>query len=77
MLYPEILCSPEEAFKLRGHITTMAELCFARKVMRDYSCKPIDDANDWNLTCMIADVFNAGKITGIRQERKRRASRHT
>ncbi len=72
MLNPEILCSPVEAYKLRRKITTALELNYAMRVMEYYNC-PIDNsAYTWNLVCMIADVFNAGRISGIRQERKRR-----
>ena len=56
MFEHEILCTPYEAFKLRPKITTTLELVYAKKVIEIYGCKPIDNENDWNLTCMIISL---------------------
>lgn len=69
-----ILCSAIEAAKLRRHITGVEELHYAHKITELYGCKPIDQPDNWNLMIMISDVFNAGRISGIRQERRRRAA---
>lgn len=71
----EILCTPMEAYRLRDHLTTVAELRYAYKIIRDYSVKPTDEKNAHLFALCLADVFNAGKISGIRQERRRRAAR--
>lgn len=68
-----ILCSPTESVKLRfDH--TCSEMNWAMETMKIYSCRAVDQMDTWNLAIMIADVFNAGRISGIRQERRRRAA---
>lgn len=71
----EILCTPMEAYRLRDHLTTVTELRYAYKIIRDYSAEQPDEKNAYAIALCLADVFNAGRISGIRQERRRRAAR--
>lgn len=45
---------------------------FLRAMMNVYQCHPIDSDNEWNLVCMLFDIYNAGRIYGIRQERQKK-----
>lgn len=68
-----IKCTPAECVKLRTK-RTPAELAWAEEVMAYYACKP-KKGNDEALTIFVADVFAAGRISGKREERRRR--KHT
>lgn len=48
---------------------------FLRDMMNVYQCRPIDNDNEWNLVCMLFNIYNAGRIYGIRQERASRKGR--
>lgn len=77
-----LLITPAEAVKLSeqsgsflpvGHSAMeIAEYC-TRYFNNLYSdCDP-----DWNYFCMIQAVFEAGRVQGIREERKRRTEGRT
>ncbi|HJG27123.1 MAG TPA: hypothetical protein K8V20_00530 [Subdoligranulum variabile] len=72
----QILCTPREAIKFR-HPHTPAELDWAETISDFYTARPIKgDAT--NFYTFVADVFAAGRISGVREERARRkgAARH-
>lgn len=69
----QICCTPAECVKLRRK-HSQDELNWAAEVMAYYGCRPRkEDGN--NLREFIADVFAAGRISGVREERQRR--KHT
>ena len=68
----QILCSPAECVKRRMY-HTVAELQWAQEIMEFYGCKPINQQNADNFRDFVMDVFVAGRISGIREERARRA----
>ena len=72
----QILCTPREAIKYRQH-RTPAELDWAETISDFYTAHPIKgDAT--NFYTFVAEVFAAGRISGVREERARRkgAARH-
>lgn len=66
----EILITPEEALTLRKHHDE-SELAWAQKMASFYGCRPIKD-NGVNFYTFVADVFHAGRISGLREERNKR-----
>lgn len=67
----QINCTPAECVKLcRKH--SREELDWAAEVMTYYGCSPRKMDGD-NLREFIADVFAAGRISGVREERMRKA----
>lgn len=67
-----ILCTPIEAVKRRREHTD-EELAWAQEIMEFYCCHPIDKENAKNLCNFVMDVFAAGRMSGVREERARRA----
>lgn len=65
-----ILISPEEALKLRKEHDT-SELAWAKQMADYYGCRPVKN-NAENVYAFVADVFNAGRISGMREERAKR-----
>lgn len=63
-----ILCSPTQTVALRYNHTN-EELSWAQDIMKIYGCKPVDPKSYHSVRGMIADVFNAGRVSGIRNER--------
>lgn len=66
----QILCTPREAVKYRQHRTS-AELEWAEHIADLYSAHPIK-RDAINFYTFVADVFAAGRISGVREERARR-----
>lgn len=66
----EINCTPVECVKLRKNHSP-DELAWAAETMAFYGCRPMKGDGD-NLCEFVADVFAAGRISGVREERKRR-----
>lgn len=62
-----ILISPEEALKLRINHDA-SELAWAKRMSDYYGCRPIKN-NAESMYTFVADVFHAGRISGIRQMR--------
>lgn len=61
------LCSPQEALKYRQR-RTAAELKWAQTIAEFYCAHPVrQDAI--NFYTFVADVFAAGRISGVREER--------
>lgn len=69
MVY-EINCTPVECVKLR-RIHDSDLLDWAGEVMALYGCRPLKRDGD-NLAIFVADVFNAGRVSGVREERRKR-----
>ena len=67
----QINCTPAECVKLRRK-HSVDELEWAAEVMAYYGCRPRAEDGD-NLREFIADVFAAGRISGVREERKRKS----
>ena len=67
----QINCTPTECVKLRRK-HSQDELDWAEEVMAYYGCRPRKGDGD-NLREFIADVFAAGRISGVREERRRKA----
>lgn len=68
-----ILCTPAECVKRRKEHST-EELDWAQEIMEFYGCRPIDKENARCLRNFVMDVFAAGRISGVREERMKRAS---
>lgn len=66
----QILCTPREAIKYR-QTRTPAELDWAETISDFYSAHPIK-RDAVNFYTFVADVFAAGRISGVREERARR-----
>lgn len=66
----QINCTPAECVKLRRK-HSQEELDWAAEVMTYYGCRPRKEDGD-NLCNFIADVFAAGRISGVREERRRK-----
>jgi len=69
----QINCTPSECIKFRKD-HTLEELNWAAEAMFYYRCYPIDKEARMNTTEFVADVFEAGRISGVRAERKKRHS---
>lgn len=69
-----ILVTPVQAVKLR-YEHTAEELAWAQEMMEIYGCRPINAENADCMKRFVMDVFHAGRISGLRYERKRRAHR--
>lgn len=69
-----IHCTPVECIKLRRRHTP-EELLWAATVAGMYCCRPKNKDNERCLYEFIADVFAAGRISGVREERKKRAAK--
>lgn len=66
----QIFCTPREAVKYRT-FRTAEEIEWAETIADFYAARPIKtDAH--NFYTFIADVFAAGRISGVREERARR-----
>ena len=69
----KINCTPLECVKLRRkHNSDLLD--WASEVMAIYGCRPAKGDCD-NLREFVADVFAAGRISGVREERRKR--KHT
>lgn len=68
----QILCTPIETVK-RRKAHNEEELKWAQEIMEIYGCRPIDKENAGYLRIFIMDIFAAGRISGVREERARRA----
>lgn len=68
-----IYISPIEAVKLRREHTP-EELEWAAEMAAIYGCRPLKKDSD-NFSIFVADVFLAGRISGVREERIRRSIR--
>ena len=66
----EINCTPVECVKLRRKHDAES-LAWASEIMAIYGCRPMRGNGD-NIREFVADVFAAGRISGVREERKRR-----
>lgn len=67
----QINCTPHECIKFRK-VHTHDELAWAFEVMLYYRCRPISKESRINTAQFVADVFEAGRISGVREERKRK-----
>lgn len=65
-----ILCTPREAVKYRQP-RTRAELEWAEYIADLYTARPLK-TDAINFYVFVADVFAAGRISGVREERARR-----
>ena len=71
----QILCTPREAIKYRqSH--TVEEMDWAMTIPDFYSAHPIR-RDAINFYTFVADVFAAGRISGVREERARRKKAHS
>lgn len=66
----QILCTPREAIKYRQR-RTPAELDWAETISDFYTAHPVR-GDVTNFYTFVADVFAAGRISGVREERARR-----
>ena len=66
----QILCTPREAIKYRQN-RTPAELDWAEAISDFYTARPFKGGASYFYT-FVADVFAAGRISGVREERARR-----
>lgn len=66
----QILCTPREALKYRQSHTA-EEMDWAMTIADFYSAHPIR-RDAINFYTFVADVFAAGRISGVREERARR-----
>lgn len=67
-----ILIKTDEAILLRAPNYTAAELAWAKSMAMCYGARPLkSDGNCFYH--FIVDVFNAGRISGKREERSRRS----
>ena len=65
-----ILCTPVEAVKYRNSHTPQ-ELAWAKDIADLYCARPLkSDATQFYT--FLADIFMAGRISGVREERARR-----
>lgn len=70
----QINCTPYECLKFR-RCHTYRELAWASEIMVYYRCRPISKADRMNFANFVADVFEAGRISGVREERNKRKSK--
>lgn len=70
----QINCTPYECIKFRKRHTDK-ELAWAAEIMACYRCRPITKVDRMNFADFVADVFEAGRISGVREERKKRKSK--
>lgn len=66
----KILCTPAEAIQLRTD-RTQQEIEWAQEIARFYQARPLK-SDALNFYTFVADVFAAGRISGVREERIRR-----
>lgn len=66
----QILCTPREAVKYRAKHTE-SELDWAETIA-DFYCAHPTKQSAANFYTFVADVFAAGRISGVREERARR-----
>lgn len=66
----KILCTPREAVKYRAE-RTFSEIEWAHEIANLYSARPLK-SDALNFYTFVADVFAAGRISGVREERARR-----
>lgn len=66
-----ILCAPVECVKRRKEHNE-EELAWAQEIMEMYGCRPINKENARCMRDFVMDVFAAGRISGVREERARR-----
>lgn len=66
-----ILCSPTECLQLRRPHSD-EEMNWATETMHFYCCRPINKESEQNLREFIMDVFAAGRISGVREERAKK-----
>ena len=66
------LVSAEEAIRLGDH-RAIDDMSVAGEIMVEYRKKP-SKSNDsqWDMLSLLAVVWNAGRVQGIREERKKR-----
>ena len=69
----DLQITPAEAIRLHK-FADIRPMWFVRTMMNAYSAHPVE-GDDWNLTAFLIDVFNAGRVDGIRCERARRKAR--
>lgn len=70
----KIYVTPIESVKLR-RAHTPEELEWADEMAAIYCCRPLKKDGD-KFSIFVADVFAAGRISGVREERMKRAARH-
>lgn len=71
----EINCTPVECVKLRRkHNSDLLD--WASEIMEIYCCRPAKGNSD-NLREFVADVFAAGRISGVREERRKKKRTET
>lgn len=72
-----ILCSPEEAVKLGAHLSVQS-FEWVRTISSIYGATPADNNAVFWFYCFVSAVFNAGYVSGKREERARRKGKgHT
>lgn len=66
------LISPKEIVELCRTEGTCEEMFTAREIMKEYE-KAVPDKRDYNwwFCCMLATIYEGGRIQGIREERQR------
>lgn len=57
------------------HDLTVEEYRWAVQMASYYRAVPLDKENEWNFYRFLMDVFNAGVISGKREERAKRRGR--
>lgn len=69
----QINCTPVECVKRRKEHSP-EELDWAQEIMEMYGCRPINKENARCMRNFVMDVFAAGRISGVREERAKRAA---
>lgn len=63
----------KEAFVLREQVY-LNQINFVKDMADIYGCHPLK-TNTFDFYCFLATIFNAGRVSGIRQERERRRNK--
>lgn len=75
-IHPPHMLTPAEAYRIGGKsILFMKSLPFLDGMIELFGAHPINQNSEWNLRMLLFDVWNAGRVYGIRQERIRRGRR--
>ena len=67
----KILCTTVECIKLREN-HSVEELAWAKDVADFYVARPLNKKNAECFYEFVADVFHAGRISGVREERAKK-----
>jgi len=69
-----ILIDPQEVVTLANRYSTTQSMDTAADVWRAFfRSRPKSDPNEWDLLAAIAAIYDAGRVQGIREERRRRS----